>query len=206
MWYKPVMECDREQAGMDQLDAIHNVDALLTVLVERGHGQYGYEPVTQLEHALQCARLAEAAGEAPALIVAALFHDVGHLVDEADVTQLEHGRDDRHEVRAVSRLRRSFGAAVIGPVMRHVAAKRYLCATEPGYLEALSDASRASLALQGGVMTPEEAQRFRQRVYAAEAIRLRRYDDAAKVPGRATPSAEHFSRYWRSTERNWLGD
>lgn len=183
---------------MDRLDAIGNADALLQVLVERGHGQYGYERVSQLEHALQCAQLAEAAGEPPALIVAALFHDLGHLVDGADVTRLERGQDDRHELRAVQRLRRSFGAAVIGPIVRHVAAKRYLCATERGYLEALSDASRASLALQGGPMTPVEAQRFGQQAHAAEAIRLRRYDDAAKVPGRITPQPAHFSRYWRN--------
>ncbi|MEW6167792.1 MAG: HD domain-containing protein [Pseudomonadota bacterium] len=183
---------------MDRLDAIDNADALLQVLVERGQGQYGYERVSQLEHALQCAQLAEAAGEPPALIVAALFHDVGHLVDGADVTWLERGRDDRHELRAVQRLRRSFGAAVVGPIVRHVAAKRYLCATESGYLEALSEASRASLALQGGPMTPAEAQRFRRQAHAAEAIRLRRYDDAAKLPGRSTPPAEYFARYWRN--------
>lgn len=184
---------------MDRLDAIANADALLRLLVECGHRQYGYEPVSQLQHALQCAQLAEAAGEAPAMIVAALFHDIGHLVDEADVTRLERARDDRHEIRAVQRLRRSFGAAVIGPIVRHVAAKRYLCATEPGYLEALSDASRASLALQGGPMTPAEAQSFRHQAYAAEASRLRRYDDAAKVPGLTTLPPAHFSRYWRNS-------
>jgi phosphonate degradation associated HDIG domain protein len=173
-------------------------DELLALLVARGHGQYGYEPVTQLEHALQSAMLAERAGDSAALIIAALFHDIGHLVDDADVTQLVRGEDDRHEMRAVEVLRRCFGSEVCGPVALHVAAKRFLCATEPGYVDMLSSASQQSLSVQGGIMSAGEVTRFQGRRYFAAAVRLRRYDDAAKLAGCTTPSPEHFARYWRS--------
>ena len=172
-------------------------DELLELLVERGSGQYGYEPVTQLEHALQSAMLAELAGDSAALIVAALFHDIGHLVEDADVTQLERGQDDRHEMRAVEVLRRCFDSEVCGPVALHVSAKRFLCATEPGYLATLSPASQQSLIVQGGVMSAEEVARFRGMRHFPAALRLRRYDDTAKLVDCHTPSAEHFARYWR---------
>jgi phosphonate degradation associated HDIG domain protein len=174
-------------------------DAWLQLLIEQGARQYGYEPVTQLEHALQCAMLAEQAGEPAALVIAALFHDIGHLVDESDVTRLERGLDDRHEMRAVAALRRCFTGDVCGPVALHVAAKRFLCATEPGYLEQLSSASRQSLAVQGGVMNAAEAARFRRTRYAQAAIRLRGYDDCAKMVDCSTPPPLHFTRYWRMT-------
>lgn len=174
-------------------------DALLQLLIERGGGQYGYEPVTQLEHALQSAMLAERAGEPAAMVVAALFHDIGHLLDESDVTRLERGEDDRHEMRAVSTLRRCFNSNVCGPVALHVAAKRFLCATEPGYLEQLSSASRQSLAVQGGAMSTTEVARFTATRHARASIRLRQYDDLAKIPNCETPTATHFARYWRTT-------
>lgn len=176
-------------------------DALLALLTERGATQYGYEPVTQLEHALQSAMLAEQAGEPAALIIAALFHDIGHLIDSADVTELERGRDDRHEMRGVAVLKRCFDSEVCGPVALHVAAKRYLCATEPGYLDRLSDASRASLAVQGGVMNAAELTRFRALRHAQAALRLRRYDDDAKQVSCLTPPAQYFARYWRPAGR-----
>lgn len=172
-------------------------DNMLRLLIDRGARQYGYEPVTQLEHALQCAMLAERAAEPVALVIAALFHDIGHLVDEADVTRLEAGRDDRHEMRGVAALRRCFTSDVCGPVALHVAAKRFLCATEPGYLEQLSSASRQSLAVQGGAMRADEVARFRGSRYARAAIRLRSYDDRAKLVSCTTPTPEHFARYWQ---------
>lgn len=172
-------------------------DQLLSLLVARGAGQYGYEPVTQLEHALQSAMFAEQAAAPPALIVAALFHDIGHLVDGADVTLLMRGQDDRHEMRGVLALRPVFSAQVCAPVALHVAAKRYLCSTEPGYLEALSDASRSSFAVQGGSMDTVEQRQFRRSRHARAAIALRRFDDLAKDPALRPPQPEHFARYWR---------
>lgn len=171
---------------------VASVEALVDLLVRRGAGQYGYEPVTQLAHALQAAFLAEQAGEADAVVAAALLHDIGHLVDGADVTELERGRDDCHELKALPLLSQWFGEEVLAPIRLHVEAKRYLCATEPGYHEGLSEASRASLAVQGGVFDAASAAAFIAQPHAEAAVRLRRYDDAAKDPRCATPPPMHY--------------
>jgi gamma-butyrobetaine dioxygenase len=86
---------------------------------------------------------------------------------------------------------------VTEPVRLHVAAKRYLCATEPGYFDALSPASILSLELQGGPMAPAEAATFAGLDHAAEAVRLRRWDEAAKEAGRQTPDFPHFRQMLR---------
>jgi len=137
---------------------------------------YG-EGVTQMEHALQCAALAEADGAAASLVVAALLHDVGHLFeDEAEALRI----DDHHELSGAEVLGGLFGAAVVQPVALHVAAKRYLCFTEPGYFDALSAASKASLRLQGGPFDAAQAAIFESQPYWREALALRRYDDTGK--------------------------
>lgn len=173
------------------------IEHLLELLVSRGGGQYGYEPVSQLAHALQTASLAEAAGEGAPLVAAALLHDLGHLVDGSAVERLARGEDDHHELRALRLLKREFGAAVVEPVRLHVQAKRYLCAAEPGYLAALSEASRASLAVQGGAMSADEAAAFIRLPQAEAALRLRRYDDRAKSPSARSPEAHYFLRHLR---------
>lgn len=176
------------------------VERLLELLVSRGGGQYGYEPVSQLAHALQAASLAEAAGEGAPLVAAALLHDLGHLVDGSEVARLARGEDDHHELRALRLLKREFGAAVVEPVRLHVQAKRYLCALEPGYLAALSEASRASLAVQGGAMSADEAAAFIRLPQAETALRLRRYDDQAKDPSARSPEADHFLPHLRRAQ------
>lgn len=180
---------------------MNSLDDLLDLLVKRGAAQYGYEPVTQLAHALQSAYLAERAHEPPALIVAALMHDLGHLADGADVTEVEHGRDDHHELRALDLLGRWFDADVLEPIRLHVMAKRYLCAAEAGYYDGLSDASKASLAVQGGVFSEIEAELFLQKPYAHDAVRLRRYDERAKEPRAAPPPPAHFLQYLEAARR-----
>jgi len=155
-----------------------------------GHGAawYGGESVTQTEHALQCARLAEAAGEPPALVAAALLHDIGHLLEAAD-----GGQDDlRHQDLAARALAPLFGPEVTEPIRLHVPAERYLCAVDPAYGGRLSPASVHSLALQGGPYDAARARAFEQLPHAGAAIRLRRYDDMAKVPGADTPALEHY--------------
>lgn len=169
---------------------------LLDLLVRRGAAQYGYELVTQLAHGLQSAALAEAAGEPPALIVAALLHDIGHLVEGANVGRIENGEDDRHEERSALALSTRFPPAVVEPVRQHVQAKRFLCYEDHAYFAALSDASKQSLAVQGGPMTLAEAETFRAHPHAAAAVRLRRYDDRAKDPRARTPAPAHFARYF----------
>ncbi|WP_420996770.1 phosphonate degradation HD-domain oxygenase [Cupriavidus sp. 30B13] len=154
-----------------------------------GHGAnyYGGEAITQTEHALQSAYLSEQAGDPEPLVVASLLHDLGHLVMAEDSTT-----DMRHQEVGADLLAVGFGPAVTEPIRLHVAAKRYLCATEPGYQDALSPASQHSLALQGGPFDAAQAQAFLAQPHGAEAVRLRRYDDLAKVVGLVTPPLEHY--------------
>jgi [1-hydroxy-2-(trimethylamino)ethyl]phosphonate dioxygenase len=160
---------------------------------DHGDSQYGGEAVTQVEHALQCALLAEQEEATRELIVAALLHDVGHLLHALPDDAPELGVDDRHEVLAGRWLRNHFGPAVVEPVQLHVAAKRYLCATDVSYHNQLSPPSQLSLKLQGGPMAQNEVIQFEANIYFRDAIRLRRWDDTAKVSDLATPSVEHYA-------------
>lgn len=158
----------------------------------RGHWQYTGEPVSHLEHGLQCAAQAEREGAGDALISAALLHDLGHLLHDLGDTPSARGLDDVHQYRVVPFLRGLFPDAVIDAIQRHVNAKRYLCATRPDYLAQLSEDSKRSLALQGGVFSLEQAQAFLAEPGAHDAVRLRVWDDLAKQPGLATPDLSHF--------------
>ena len=158
----------------------------------RGGEQYAGEPVTQLEHALQSAALAEAEDADDELVTAALLHDLGHLLHDLGATPTLRGMDDVHQYRAIPFLRGLFGENVLGAIAGHVDAKRYLCATRAGYEAALSDDSKRSLALQGGVFDPADAQAFLAKPGAERAVRLRIWDDLAKVPAQATPPLAHF--------------
>lgn len=168
--------------------------AILELFRRRGDSQYGSEPVSQREHALQAAWFAEQAGADPSLVAAALLHDVGHLLHDLPDDAPERGIDDQHETLAGRWLRRRFPEVVCQAVELHVAAKRYLCAVEPKYFGELSPASILSLGLQGGPMTDSECAAFESLPGSSEAVRLRRWDDAAKVPGLVTPPVEHFAR------------
>jgi phosphonate degradation associated HDIG domain protein len=167
-------------------------DFLLETLILQGERQYGLERVSQLEHALQCAALAGAEAARPALVVAALFHDIGHLLPARWRSIGPREADDHHEANGADLLERWFGPDVTEPVRLHVPAKRYLCAIDPDYHDGLSRASKRSLALQGGPLPADEAVRFAARPFAAEAIRLRRWDDRAMEPGRETPPAGEY--------------
>ena len=167
---------------------------ILRLFRERGHSQYGGEAVSQEEHALQAAFFAEQSNAAPSLIAAALIHDIGHLLHALPDDAPEQGIDDRHEVLAGRWLAKRFGPDVVEPVEMHVAAKRYLCATEPGYMQRLSPPSILSLELQGGPMSADEAEAFRSHPFCAAAVALRRWDDAAKIPQLVTAAAGAFCR------------
>jgi phosphonate degradation associated HDIG domain protein len=168
---------------------------ILQMFHRSGDSQYGGEAVTQQEHALQAATFAEKEGAAPALIAAALLHDVGHLLHDLPQDAPDHGIDDRHETLAAAWLAQRFRPAVVAPVAMHVDAKRYLCAVDQTYLARLSQPSIQSLALQGGPLTGDEITRFKSRPHYADAVRLRRWDDAAKIVGMETPDLEHFASY-----------
>jgi phosphonate degradation associated HDIG domain protein len=161
---------------------------------ERGGSEYGGEAVTQLEHALQAAQLAEQAGADAPLIAAALLHDVGHLLHDLPPDAPDHGIDDAHEEAAARWLADWLPAETVEPVRLHVAAKRYLCATDPDYFARLSAPSIQSLKLQGGPMSEAEAAIFRASPHFAAAVRLRGWDEEAKVPGLPTPDVEHYLR------------
>jgi [1-hydroxy-2-(trimethylamino)ethyl]phosphonate dioxygenase len=160
-----------------------------------GNDDYGSDWVRQLEHALQCAALAEAEGAASPLITAALLHDIGHLIHDLGDSPAARGIDDRHEVLGQGWLARWFGGAVTEPVRLHVDAKRYLTGTDPGYFATLSPGSVRSLELQGGPFPAALAADFIAQPHASDAVRLRRWDEAAKVPGKSTPDLAHFRHY-----------
>ena len=177
---------------------LSDVTLLLTV---EGNNQYGGEAVSQLEHALQCAALAEQAGETPHTITAALLHDIGHLLAKTGRVQANastESGDDLHQYVALPFLRGLFSNAVLEPIRLHVDAKRYLCATDQSYWTTLSTASKHSLVMQGGVYTPAQAAEFEAQSFAQEAVRLRRYDDLAKMPEVATPTLPHFLKIMHS--------
>jgi phosphonate degradation associated HDIG domain protein len=167
-------------------------ETLLAYFERRGADAYSSEAVTQEAHALQCAALAEAAGAKEALVVAALLHDVGHLIHNAGESLAARGIDAQHEQIAAVHLTRWFGPAVVEPVRLHVPAKRYLCATDAAYHAALSPASQRSLAVQGGAFDAEEAERFAALPFAQDAVALRRWDDLAKTPGAPTRSLTEY--------------
>ncbi len=166
-----------------------DIDALFAA---RGGEQYTGEPVTQLAHALQTAQLAEDDGGSDELVTACLLHDLGHLVADHGETPTLHGIDDEHQHVALPLLKPLFDKAVLGAIGLHVDAKRYLCRVDAGYHAALSDDSKRSLVLQGGTFDDAQAAAFIARPGAEDAVRLRRYDDLAKVAGRATQPLAHF--------------
>lgn len=168
------------------------IDDIETLFNRRGGEQYSGEPVTQLEHALQTAALAEAAGADDELVTACLLHDLGHLLQDLGESPTLRGVDDVHQYAALPFLRGLFGERVLGGIALHVDAKRYLCATRPTYHDSLSDDSKRSLQLQGGVFTAEQAAAFINRPGAADAVQLRLWDDLAKTAGAATPPLSHF--------------
>jgi phosphonate degradation associated HDIG domain protein len=170
---------------------------VVSLLERRGQNQYGMEAINQLEHALQCADLAEKAGETPETVVASLLHDLGHLLAAEREGAKEHNtdQDDLHQFMALPFLRGLFSDAVLEPIRLHVDAKRYLCLIEPSYWASLSPASKHSLEQQGGVFTEAEGQAFMMQPFAAEAVRLRRYDDLAKVPAKVVPGLSHYNAH-----------
>lgn len=171
------------------------IEQIFEPFERHGGNEYGGERVRQLEHALQCASLAEAEGAEPALVAAALLHDIGHLLHDLGDSPAQRGIDDRHELRGREWLARWFGEAVTEPVRLHVNAKRYLTATDAGYFVTLSPGSVRSLELQGGAFSPELAAGFISLPHAREAVCLRRWDEGAKVPGKTTPDLAYFRRH-----------
>jgi gamma-butyrobetaine dioxygenase len=171
------------------------------LFASEGAADYLGEPVTQAVHMLQAAVLAERDGADDALIAAALLHDVGHFQGTLTGHDLMQGTDNRHSDTGAAWLARWFGPEVTEPVRLHVAAKRYLCATEPAYAAGLSPASVYTLGVQGGPMRDAELAAFEAGPYAQAAIRVRRWDDAAKDPAAQVPAFDHFAPMLRALVR-----
>jgi [1-hydroxy-2-(trimethylamino)ethyl]phosphonate dioxygenase len=167
-------------------------DQLLSIYSSRGADTYFGEAMTTLEHSLQAAYFAEACDAPDTLIIAALLHDIGHLIEPARDNIAEWKSDARHEVSGSRWLATRFGPEVSEPVRLHVPAKRYLCAKDAGYIGRLSGASIQTLRLQGGPMSDAEIFVFETEPHFREAILLRQWDDQGKVAGLATPPFSHY--------------
>ena len=168
---------------------------LLNLLKTKGSDlQYGNEDVTQLEHALQCAELAEKNNFPKEVITAALLHDIGHLLYDGE-DPIHEGKDGHHENLGADYLSQYFGDQVTLPIRAHVDSKRYLSAVEDGYYDLLSEGSKKSLEVQGGPFSKEQANNFINKPFMKQAVAIRRFDDQAKVLNKKTPELSHFKQY-----------
>lgn len=168
------------------------IDEIAALFAGDGAGEYLGERVTMAEHMLQAGALAEADGAPDALVAAALLHDVGHFHGLHPGRDLMTGTDNHHSRTGADWLAQWFGPDVTEPVRLHVAAKRYLCAVETDYVAQLSPASLFTLGVQGGPMVAAEVEEFRRSGHADEAVRLRRWDEAAKDADARCPTFDHF--------------
>ena len=183
------------------------VDFIADILTRRGADSYLGEDVTMQEHMLQGAHFAEQEGAADDLVAAALLHDIGHYTGEFGEDYIEQGVDDFHEEAGAKVLVGFFPPLVVECVRLHVAAKRYLCAADPGYFGRLSPTSVQTLALQGGPMQADEAAAFEKNRFFREAIRVRLWDEAGKVAGMTTPAFAHYAPLLRRVvERHAAGE
>jgi phosphonate degradation associated HDIG domain protein len=167
-------------------------DEVLALFHERGAGAYFGEDISQTEHALQAAYFARAAGAPPPLIVAALLHDIGHLVEDVPDDLADWTLDAHHEVIGGLWLAERFRPEVSEPVRLHVPAKRYLLATDARYAAKLSPASVTTLKLQGGPMAAHEVARFESERFCKQAVLVRQCDDRGKVAGLKTPGLADY--------------
>lgn len=184
------------------MSTARNIQDLLDLLSGKGRDAFFGEVVSVLDHSLQCAYFAERSQAGPFAVTAALLHDIGHLLPDLPRDLAQPGREGWHEEIGAAQLSPWFGVAVAEPVRLHVAAKRYLCATDPGYVSQLSQASIESLQVQGGPMRPEEVHAFDALAGASLAVQLRRWDEAAKIPDLRVPRLEHYLPFLRTALRD----
>jgi [1-hydroxy-2-(trimethylamino)ethyl]phosphonate dioxygenase len=169
------------------------VDELFSIYRGSGADAYFGEPVTVTEHSLQAAHFAQRSGASQSLVIAALLHDIGHLIEFVPGDIADWTIDAGHELVGSHWLARHFGQEVSEPVRLHVPAKRYLCATDAAYFDMLSPASVVTLRLQGGPMSRIEADAFEAEQYFREAVTLRRWDDQAKIAKFPTPDLAYYA-------------
>jgi [1-hydroxy-2-(trimethylamino)ethyl]phosphonate dioxygenase len=168
------------------------VEFIADIFERRGAEEYLGEPVTTAEHMLQSAWLAEQENAEDELVAAALLHDIGHFTSEFGTYSPEDVEDKHHDEAGGDVLAPYFPPVVVACVRLHVAAKRYLCATDPTYFSKLSPASVHTLSLQGGPMGAEEVAEFRRNPFHNEAVRVRMWDEGGKIAGMQTRSFRDY--------------
>lgn len=182
---------------MDKWDVHQTVKEIVFLYEKYGNEDYIGEPVSQIEHMCQCAQLAEAAGADAETILAALFHDIGHLCAfEFPDKKLAHmdnvGIVDHEKLGSSFLLNKGFSKKIASLVESHVAAKRYLTFKYPEYFAQLSEASIKTLVFQGGKMTAEEAAKFEADPLCPTYVQLRRWDEQAKETNKPLPPMNHY--------------
>jgi predicted HD phosphohydrolase len=180
-------------ANFTKLDASNIVAFLADIFHRRGADSYLGEDVTMSQHMLQGAQLAEAANAVDELVAAALLHDIGHYTNEFPPDALANNINNHHDSAGAAVLEPFFPALVTDCVRHHVAAKRYLCATDPTYFDQLSAASVHTLRLQGGPMGDDEVSIFARNAHLEDIIQVRKWDEAGKTQGRQTPGFDHYA-------------
>lgn len=168
-------------------------DQICQLYEKYGDQDYIGESMTQIQHAVACASAAEANGESEHMIIAALLHDVGHLLAfESQQELMDNLGVKHHETIGADYLAGlNFHPDIVLLVASHVDAKRYLVSTDTTYLQKLSPASHATLRYQGGIMSEKEIQTFSQDPMLPQKLRLRGYDDASKPIAITRPFASY---------------
>lgn len=173
---------------------------ILSLYEKWGNDNYD-EKITQLQHGLQCAFFAEQDGASPSLVVAALLHDIGHLLElERCHGNVDIELNDKHDITGSEYLANFFGPEVTEPIRLHVHAKRYLCSVDATYRSTLSEASEKSLLFQGGPMNEDEIRKFEKLPYFSDAVMLRRWDERGKIQNMNTPGFTYFATAMASLE------
>ena len=179
--------------SVTNLNAKNIVDFIGSIFEKRGDEEYLGEPVTMGQHMLQGATMAEQSSEPDEIIIGTLLHDIGHFTSEFGTFSMEDTEDRYHEDAGAALLEEFFPKVITDCCRHHVAAQRYLCATDPEYFQKLSTASIHSLNLQGGPMSEAELKDFEKNPNLKKILKVRLYDDAGKIPDMITPSFWHFA-------------
>ena len=184
---------------MDTFEIHSRVEEIISLYKKFGNEDYIGEPVSQIEHMCQCAQLAEAAGADEEVILAAFFHDIGHLCEYAfPEKKLQHmdgvGIVDHEKLGYTYLISKGFSKKIALLVQSHVQAKRYLTFKYPEYFKQLSEASIKTLAFQGGVMTMAEATIFENDPLCEMYVQLRRWDEQAKETSKPLPPLNNYKK------------
>jgi len=176
------------------------IDEIFENMRRNKHVEYG-EQVTIVAHSLQTAVFAERDGADDLMIAAAFLHDYGHFIHDLGEDIADQGIDAIHEELGAAALQSYFVPELIEPMRLHVAAKRYLVATDAAYVKNVSPASMLSLKVQGGLFNAEEVREFEANPYYKRALQLRLYDEAGKIPDMEVPDYEYYRPYLKKALR-----